>query len=439
MRKGIFMENVAIPNMAMGMVEQVIDKVTLPKFLKVAQLFDSEKLSDVSSLLAKELREKSVDLAIKPGMRIALACGSRGIKNLPMIVKTTATYVKEAGGLPFIVPAMGSHGGATEQGQRQVLESMGITEEYCGCKIISSMKVVKIGVTDGGVQVCCDTEALKSDGIILINRVKPHTDFTGKYESGLVKMAAVGLGKHSGAEEIHRLGPDYLAERIVEAGKLVFQKSPILFGIAIIENAFDETKDIFVLRKEEIFEEEKKLLRVAYYSMARLLFSTVDVLVVDEIGKDISGIGADPNVIGRFCGNVGKDVGFTANKIIFLKLSDKTEGNSVGVGLADIITKRILDNIDFEKTYMNSITTTVLSPSKIPIVMRNDQLAIKLGVYTGNSQNLQDIRVIRIKNTKNLNEIYISTALEKEARANQRIKILSGPGYWDFNSEGDLF
>lgn len=410
----------------MKYIDDILEDVPIPKMLRVKQVFDQERIKDIPKGVRDTLNVKKIKETIKPGMRIAVTCGSRGIANLPLITREVIAFIKELGANPFIIPAMGSHGGATHEGQRSLIEKKGITEEYCGCPILSSMKVKEIGKIANGDPVFIDHYASESDGIIVVGRIKPHTDFKAKYESGLLKMMAVGLGKHKGAENVHKYGPEFVAERVEQIGIKILECAPILFGVGIVENAYDETMILQAFSKNEILEGEPKLLQRSYGSMAHILFHSADLLIVDEIGKEISGIGADSNITGRFCTNCIKEEVFKASKLVFLDLSKATDGCAVGVGLSDIITERLFQKIDFSKTYVNSITTTVLSPSKIPIIMRNDILAIKLGIYTSNCENIKKIKVIRIKNTLDLSEIYISEELIPEARKNINIEMFKG-------------
>ncbi len=423
----------------MKYIDEILEDVPIPEMLKVRQVFDRKRIEDIAKGVRDTLNVKKIKEKINPGMRIAITCGSRGIANLPLITRETVSFIKESGASPFIVPAMGSHGGATLEGQRNLIEEKGVTEEYCGCPILSSMKVKKIGETADGDPVFIDHYAAESDGIVVIGRIKPHTDFKAKHESGLLKMIAVGLGKQKGAESVHKKGPDLVAERIEQIGTVILKYAPILFGLGIVENAYDETMILQAFPKDEILDGEQKLLQLAYRSMARILIPRADLLIVDEIGKEISGIGMDSNITGNFCTNCIKEEVFRASKLICLDLSKATDGSAVGVGLSDVITKRLFKKIDFSKTYMNSITTTVLSPSKIPVIMRNDRQAIKLGIYTSNCENIKQIKIVRIKNTMELSKIYISEALIPEARGNIKIELLEEELHpMTFDHQGNL-
>jgi len=419
-------------------IDGILKDITIPKMIPVRQIFERDKIDNVSLAVKCVLNQEKIKSTINPEMRIAITCGSRGITNLSLILREICNFVKERGGQPFIVPAMGSHGGATAEGQRKILEDKGVTEKYCGCPIFSSMETIEIGRTPEGEPVFLDKFAASSNGIILVGRIKPHTDFQARYESGLMKMMAVGLGKQKGAESVHKKGPDYVGSQVALLGSYVLEKSPILFGIGLVENAYDETKIIKALAKDEIKEEEPQLLKQAYRSMARILFKNMDLLIVDEIGKEISGTGADPNVTGRFATNCKKEGVSEASKLIFLDLTKATDGNAVGVGLCDITTLRLYNKIDFVKTYANSITSTILSASKIPVITENDRQAVRLGIYSSNCTDMSGIKIVRIKNTMELSEIFISEALLSEAQQNPQIEILEAAQDMRFDKDGYL-
>ena len=423
----------------MKIINEILNDVSLPKMVKVQQIFEKDGIKSVSTEIRKVLGEnEKIKSCINSDMSIAITCGSRGIANLPLILKEIVEFVKSNGGKPFIVPAMGSHGGATAEGQIKLIEKKGITEESCCCPIFSSMDIIEIGKTDKGESVFIDKYAALADGIIVVGRIKPHTDFSGKFESGLLKMMAVGLGNQKGAASVHNKGPDFMGEQVEEMGKAILKNAHILFGIALIENAYEETKIIKALSKEEILIEEPNLLKIAYKSMAHILFNNIDLLIVDEIGKEISGIGADSNVTGRFATSCIKEGILKTSKLIFLDLTKKTEGSAVGVGLGDIITKRLFNKIDFVKTYTNSITTTILNGSKIPIVMENDMQAIKLGIYASNCENMNKVKIVRVKNTMELTEMFISEALLAEINQNSNIKAIGKPKEMLFDDNGNL-
>src|SRR5699024_6333185 len=313
----------------MSILEELVQDIPVPKMAKVKQTFDDSRLEDVEGTLQKEL-EKVRD-RIKPGAKIAIAVGSRGIDALPEMTRETVQFLKDLGAEPFIVPSMGSHGGATGPGQTEVLRHLGVTEESVGAEIRSSMEVVKLGELENGLPIYMDKLASEADGIVVINRVKPHTAFRGKVESGIMKMISIGLGKQKGAEACHQLGFKHMAEHVPAMAKIAIEKKPILFGVATVENAFDKVAKLEVLKAEEIEEKEPALQTLSKELLPGILFDEIDVLVIDQIGKNISGDGMDPNITGRYptpYAHGGPDV----TKMVVLDLTKETEGNANGVG-----------------------------------------------------------------------------------------------------------
>lgn len=414
------------------------DELSLPNMINIRQKFNDAKLDDIPVAIAHEFQRSDTQSAIKPGMKVAVAVGSRGIRNLQIIVASVIDELKRLGAEPFIVPAMGSHGGATAEGQIHVLETYGVTERNVGAKIKASMETVVIGQLEG-IPIHCDQHAFGADAIVLINRVKPHTDFKGDIESGLSKMAVIGLGKHRGASLWHRQGFDQFKRVIPSAAEIVFDKVPIALGVAVVENAYDETAHIEVLPTASILVEEKRLLKLAKSLMPRLLIDTIDVLIVDEIGKDISGAGMDPNITGRTVS--GLNDGFSAppiQKIIVRDLTKKTAGNACGLGVADIITRRLLDKIDFPTTYANSITSTVLDGAKIPMIMNSDWDAIALALKTCYRIQPEKAKIVRIKNTLELEEIQVSVPCLAALSISKDIDVVSPAYSLQFDPEGNL-
>lgn len=425
--------------MKIDVLSKMFEPVKIPRMLKVRQKFPDDRIRDIPARICEQVSRPQIAERIRPGMRIAITCGSRGIADIHIVMRELVAQLRRYGAEPFIIPAMGSHGGATADGQRLVLEHLGVTESFCGCPIKSSMEVVQIGIADNGDPVYIDKNAHEADGIVLVGRVKPHTDFQSVYESGLVKMMVIGLGKQKGAESCHRLGPDHLPRRIEMFAHCVADNAKILFGLALVENAYYKLECIRALTKDEIFTEEPKILQTAYRSIAQILFKELDVLIVDEIGKEISGGGADPNVTGRFPTDCTKQIAVNATMCVYLSLTEATDGNACGMGLADITTQRLFDQIDFSKTYPNSITSTLLHPSKLPMVMRNDYDAIRLAIYACRCQNRNQVKIVRIQNTERLDEIWISEALLEAARLMPQIEILSEPAKLVFDEQGNLF
>ncbi|GAW93788.1 lactate racemase domain-containing protein [Calderihabitans maritimus] len=409
-----------------------------PRVVKIKQRFDTPKLDDVEGRVEAEIAK--VRDRIRPAARIAVAVGSRGIRNLQKIVATVVNKIKEAGGEPFIIPAMGSHGGATVEGQKEVLASYGITEDALGVPVVSNMATVQIGETARGIPVFFDRVAAEADGIVVINRVKPHTDFHGRVESGLLKMLAIGLGKQKGAEMIHSYGIAGLRELIPQAANVILKKMPVLFGLAILENAEDDTADIVALRAEEIEAQEPVLLERARLLMPRLPVQRLDVLVVEEMGKNISGVGLDPNITGRIGIRQQRDAEAPIiSRVVVLDLTEESHGNALGMGLADVITRRFRNKVDLSTTYANVITSGFLERGFIPLVMPSDQEAIDLALRTcGRRVEPATARLMLIKNTLELGELYVSTALLPEVEQNPQVEILEGPVPLIFNEDGEL-
>lgn len=377
---------------------------------KIRQHFPDNALSDPAAALRSELA--TLQDLIRPGADIALAVGSRGIENLPLIVTETARMVRDRGAHPFIVPAMGSHGGATAEGQREVLNLYGVREEMVGAPIRSSMEVVELPRGESPVPIFMDRLAWESDGVFLINRIKPHTDYHGTCESGLMKMAVIGLGKHEGARAVHHFGIRGLKEMIAPAARRVLSAGRILGGVALIENARHQTFRIQALRADRIPEEEPALLELARDSMPSLPVEEADVLIVDQMGKDISGTGLDPNVIGRIRVPGQKEPDWPRIQAIMVaSLSERSHGNAVGVGLADVITQALYDRIDHQATYENVVTSTFLERGKIPLTAPDDRTAFEIALNSCGGVPAGEERILRIRDTLNLEELYVSEAL----------------------------
>jgi hypothetical protein len=370
-------------------------------FYRVRQRFDAQKLSDVGATVAAELRATG----IIPGKRTAIAVGSRGIANLPAMVNEVAAWVREHGGEPFIVPAMGSHGGATAEGQKAILEGFGLTG------IVSSMDVVQVGS-----DAFMDRQAWESDGVIVINRVKPHTSFHGRYESGLMKMIAVGLGKDAGARAIHRGGVRALRETMPEVARRILATGKILLGVAIVENARDETMLARALPARQIPEIEPSLLRLARQNQPYLPVEGIDLLIVDEMGKEISGTGMDTGVIGRM--RIAGQPEPASPRIGRIFVRDLRGSNAYGIGLADVTTRRVVEKADWKVTGINAEASGFHLRAQLPAVVEQDEEAVS------------GERIVRIKNTLRLDELIVSEPVWKEIAGRDTIEML-GPANWD--------
>lgn len=405
---------------------------------RVVQHYPRPQIGDIRKHMKQKLAES--ETLFKPGERVAVAVGSRSIQNLATIVKIMVEKLKTLGAHPYVISAMGSHGGATSEGQKEVLDSLGITPSAIGVPVVYDTEWTCIGKTKDDMPVYFSKRALTDDAIVLINRVKRHTNFRGSVESGIVKMAVVGLGKHKGALTIHSGGFEDLSNNLISSYDVVFSKTPIRMAIAIVENAYGETAWIELIPAERILTEEKKLLIVAKQNEPRIPFSHIDVLVVHEMGKDISGDGMDPNITGRFSSSIIPDYK-TTPKIVRLSVLDLTEGShgsAVGVGYADFITKRLMDKVIPMVTYTNAITATAPESVKIPPVMPDDRRAIEAAFRTCPNVNMDNLRLCIIHNTHELNVMYVSEPQLDEISCGADIEIDPNPYHLDFNSAGAL-
>lgn len=416
----------------MDTVNRLVQEIPIPRMAKMRQIFDGSEISDVEGEVRKQIRESNVLPLISKEDQVAIAVGSRGVADIPILTREVVNAVKSAGGYPFVVPAMGSHGGATAEGQIKVLEQLGVTEESIGAPIKSAMDVVEVGRLPNGLPIYTDKNAYEADKIIVINRIKPHTAFRGPVESGLMKMITIGLGKQKGADAAHSYGFKYMAEHVPEMAKVVLSKTPIIFGLGTIENAYDRPAKIVAVPAERMFEVEPELLVEAKNRMPRILFDSADVLVVDELGKDISGDGMDPNITGEYPTPYASG-GLDAKKIAVLGLTKKTHGNANGLGLADVTTKKVFESIDLEQGYANALTSTVLDTVKVPMFLRTEELAVKAAIKTCNAFDLRQVKLIRIKNTLDIKDIWISESMLPEAEKRDDIQILTEPFHPDFS------
>lgn len=424
-----------------GVVSALLAPIALPKMFRAKQTFPRETIppEKIPQVVEAQIAQPLFSEKIKPGMSIAITAGSRGIANVSIITKAVVDAVKRRGANPFIVPAMGSHGGATAEGQLEVLASYNITPETMGCPIRSSMEVVELGISDTGLPVYMDKNAYESDGVILSCRLKPHNAFRGKVESGPCKMMAVGLGKQKGAERVHSEGMGKIGANILSIAQVMLAKGPILFAIPCIENAYDETCRIEAIDAKDILTREPELLKFAFDNMPSLLVGEGDVLIVDETGKNYSGTGVDPNITGTFSTEFAHG-GVKVQRTCFLDLSEESHGNSLGVGLANAITKRFFDKIDLEMMYPNCITSTVLTSARIPCIVYSDKEAIQLCVRTCNGIDQKNVRIIRIPNSLHIGSIMLSEAYYADVLAGKYpgLEAVSQPEYMEFDAEGTL-
>ena len=383
--------------------------VPLPEMIKVRQIFDDRHIEDIEKHTLNEC-EKYKTL-FREGEKIAVAAGSRGIQNIPLIIKTIISFLHRNGNDVIIIPAMGSHGGATAEGQKEVLESYGITEEEMGAPIISSMEVVELDSSGLENRIFIDRNAYQCDGIILINRIKAHTDHTAETESGLLKMCTIGLGKQMQAREIHRYGNHGLKDLRVPSALKIIEQSNIRLGFAIVENAYHKTSSLKAILPQDFLSEEIKLLKTANRIMGRLPVSELDILCIDQMGKNISGVGLDPSVTGEIGIRIEPQKINTKIEIIIVDdLTEESHGNALGVGMADMITTKLHKKIDMKVTYENVITSSYLERGKIPMIFSSleECLSVAMGLRSWDNET---IRLIRIKNTQELAELYVSKAV----------------------------
>jgi len=422
-----------------GAIAKLLQNIPIPRVVKVRQKFERPVIMNVEGAFRERLQQSRVLESVQPEMSIAVGVGSRGISNQPLVVRALIDNLKAKGGKPFIFPAMGSHGGATAEGQRDLLARMGISEQTMGAPVRAAMDVVEMGKAENGLTAWFDAYAAAADGIVLVNRIKPHVSFRGKYESGLMKMIAIGLGKQKGAEACHQLGMERMLDNLVAICRTALSTGKILFGVALLENAYHETCRIEVIPAQRIEAEEVALQMEAKRLEPRILFDQLDVLIIDEIGKNISGTGFDNNVVGRYHLPHMKSEGPFIKRIAALDITEASHGNGNGLGILDFTTERAFRKFSFEETYPNSLTSTVPTSVKIPMVLKTDRLAIQAAIKTCNIADFGNVRLGRIKNTLEVHMLEISENMVAEASTHPRMDILSPPYEFAFNSEGNLW
>lgn len=398
----------------------------LPTMYRVRQNFQKDCLTDVERTVRAEFSKEEIRSRVKPGMKVALGVGSRGIRNLSLIVRCVVEELKKLGAEPFILGAMGSHGGGTVQGQLEVLHTYGITEQAMGVPVIASNDVVLLGQTSRGIQVYFDKICLEeADLIIPINRVKLHTDFVDNIQSGMCKMLVIGLGHHRGCTAIHQADFSYFGDTLKEATRLILSRSKVGFGIAIMENAYDQTLLVEAVPAERMLQREAELIELCKQNMPLLMIPEIDVLVVERIGKDISGNGFDPNILGKsllldqFVLPVPK-----INRMVLLDLSKATHGNAVGIGIFDITTRKVFEQLDMESMYANDIALGCLDDCKIPLVAENEDEAIRVAIKVLRGNDPARLKIVKIRDTLHLEEIQVSQDLLDVVAADPRLELL---------------
>lgn len=414
--------------------------MSYPEMVKINQQLDEIKITDLDSHITAELDKAQLTTLLKPGSKVAISVGSRGITDIVTIITSVVNWIKAHGGDPFLVPAMGSHGGATAEGQTQILEDYGLLETKVGAPIVSSMDVNHLGETRSGIPVMLDRNACNADHIIVLNRVKPHTEFHGKIESGLMKMIVIGLGKHEGTIIAHRYAVKYGYERtLTEIGLHALKNAPISLGLAIIENGYGQTAQITGVEPEIFLEAEKKLLNVARNKTPKLPFDELDILIVDECGKEISGTGMDTKVLGRIMNIYEEELNNPKiTRVILRDLTEKTHGNAIGVGLADFVTRKVADKIDYRSTYINSVTAITPEKARLPIVCENDREAVDFAIATAGPVDVGNLRLAWMKNTSTLWEMFVSKALQAAAEGKKGLSLEGEAFELTFDAEGNL-
>ena len=418
-------------------LHHLLDPVAIPHMARVRyEMTTPAPIDDIAAAVNAAVQAADGATAIQRGQRIAIGVGSRGIGRLPEIVAALVAALRARGAEPFIVPAMGSHGGATASGQREVLEHLGVTEQSAGAPIVSGMETVELGRADDGTPVRIDRNALDASGIVFVARIKPHTAFRGRYESGLTKMIAIGLGKQAGAALTHARGFSHMATMVPAMAAVALAQAPIRFAIGVIENAHDQPYKIVGVPAGRILADEPALLDEARRAMPRIPFDQFDVLVIDEIGKNISGDGADPNITGRYP-TPDASGGPTVNKQVVLDLTKATGGNANGLGTADVTTVRAARKMNLGATYPTARTSTVARTVALPMILPSDRLAFAAALLTCNAVG-REPRLLRIKNTLNLGELSVSTALLDDVKANPALQVMAEPAPVEFDADGNL-
>jgi hypothetical protein len=415
--------------------------MTFPKMMRVRQQFEAPDIDDIPATVKQQIEGLNLQDKVKPGDSVAITVGSRGIANIAVITKAMVESLKALGCEPFVVPAMGSHGGGKAQGQQQIIEGYGVTEKFIGCPIKATMEVVQVSTVEGEVPVYFDKYAAAADHVVVSGRIKPHTGFVGEIESGLHKMMLIGLGKHKGAAIYHKAIVRYSFDRIIRAvGHEVIDKCKVLFGLAMVENQYDRSAMIEAVAPEKFLEREKELLVLAKKWMPRLPFDQIDLLIVDYIGKDISGAGMDTNVVGRkFHEHCAAEKEFPkVTRILVRDLTPETHGNASGIGCAEFVHQQVVDGMNVEATVINCMTGNSPSGAMIPIAFPTDQVCISKALETVGLVSPEDARVVRIRDTLHVEEVLVSRAYEKELAARKDLSMVGPPAEMEFDAGGDL-
>jgi len=407
-------------------------KENYPSMYRVHQQFDDTAIDDVAGSIRKAFLHITFKRSVMPGQRVAVAVGSRGIHGLPIIVNTVVSCLRERGLDPFIIPAMGSHGGAKAEGQSALLHDLGVTESTIKAPVVSTMDVASLGRLESGAEVFFSKDALSADHFVVINRVKPHTICHAEVESGLCKMLAVGCGKHEGASGMHRFG---LAASIVPAAKLILRHAPVLCGLAIVENSSEFTHTLKLALPEQFVDVDRDLLVLARSLLPKIPLDDLDILIVDEMGKDISGAGIDPNVIGFWRRESGpKRPNYRT--LIVLDITPRSHGNAVGIGMVDLTTERVIEKVDLKASYTNAITTGLWSSVRLPIALENDKAVLNTAL--AKVADPRQVRMARIINTLKLETFWATQPLLGELGTHSGVTVDETPRHIAFDDQGRL-
>ena len=397
----------------------------LPKMYRVRQQFDSVCLEDTAGAVRAQLSRPEVSSLVSPGARVAVGVGSRGIRDLYTVVETTLTCLKELGADPFIVSAMGSHGGGTQEGQREVLAGYGITEEKLGVPVVTTVDTIHLGHCANGRPIWFDRAAFEADLIVPINRVKLHTDFVGPLQSGLCKMLVIGLGNHKGCSAVHEEDPEHFAAIIEETASVILEKAPVGFGIAILENAYDRTCAVEAVPARDLIRREKELVQIAKRNMPCIMLPRADVIICREIGKDVSGAGFDPNILGRSSALKTFVLPIPQyQKLVLTGITPASHGNGIGVGLFDVITRHVAEQLDLEAMYANAIACNCLIDASVPCTVEDEETAVRVALKCCRGIDRDNPKLIRIQNTLHLEYIEVSQALLPDVAADPRLSLV---------------
>ncbi|MCX5744494.1 MAG: lactate racemase domain-containing protein [Proteobacteria bacterium] len=406
---------------------RVADRSSIPMVRPVRQILDERRIGDVAAAVAAELARPAIRASVRPGQRIAIGVGSRGITDYVQVIRRVVAELVALGAEPFLVPAMGGHGAGVAAGQLEVLASLGITEASIGAPIHATGETVVLGTLGDGTPIHFNAVAAQADGIVVVNRIKPHTQFRGPVESGLTKMIVAGLGNRAGVMALHGRGTDRFTTLIPRALEVILAKLPVLFGVGLVENGYCELALIEAVPARELATREPEILRQAFESMATLFFDEVDVLVLAQFGKEISGQGADPNVMGRNTRSVRVFDGPRVSKLVALDLTEASHGNASGIGQMDIVTARFLRKVDLANTYRNVLPTTYFDAASLPVTTLTSADAVALAVANVPGRRPQDVRLVYVQDTKHLSTIYVSSSLDAAVEAHPRLAFLGPP------------